>query len=73
MIEYLVIYEPGDDNWSAYVPDLPGCVTTGKDRDETEANMREAIAMHLSALREAGEAVPAPAGEAGYLRVSSST
>jgi predicted RNase H-like HicB family nuclease len=64
---YLVIYEPGDDNWSAYAPDLPGCVTTGANRDETEANMREAIAMHVELLREIGADVPAPTGEAGYI------
>jgi predicted RNase H-like HicB family nuclease/predicted RNA binding protein YcfA (HicA-like mRNA interferase family) len=68
LTEYLVIYEPGDDNWSAYAPDLPGCVTTGADRKETEANMREAIALHVLALREAGVELPAPLGEAGYLR-----
>ena len=67
MTEYLVIYEPGDDNWSAYVPDLPGCVSTGADRAETEANIREAIAAHVELLREMGEDVPAPLGEAGYI------
>jgi predicted RNase H-like HicB family nuclease len=67
LTDYLVIYEPGDDNWSAYVPDLPGCVTTGADREQTEANMREAIALHLAGLRESGQDVPAPLGEAGYV------
>ena len=67
MTEYLVIYEPGDDNWSAYAPDLPGCVTTGADREQTEANMREAIALHLMALRASGQQVPEPLGEAGYV------
>ena len=71
MNEYLVIYEPGDDNRSAYVPDLPGCVTTGASRRETEQSMRAAVALHLAALRETGQAIPAPAGEAGYLGVSS--
>jgi len=65
--EYLVVYEPGDDNWSAYVPDLPGCVGTAANRDETESNMREAIAMHVELLREMGEDVPAPGGQAGYI------
>ena len=69
MTKYLVIYEPGDDNWSAYVPDLPGCVSTGADREETEANMREAIAMHLELIREMGEEVPAPLGEPGFVSV----
>ncbi len=68
MTEYLVIYEPGDDNWGAYVPDLPGCIATGADRAETEANMREAIAAHVALLREYGEEVPTPLGQAGYVR-----
>ena len=67
MTEDLVIYEPGEDNWSAYAPDLPVCATTGADREETEANMREAIALHVLALREAGVELPEPVGEAGYL------
>ena len=71
MNEYLVIYEPGDDNWSAYVPDLPGCVTTGVSRQQTERNMLEAISLHVMALRDTGQPIPAPAGEAGYLRVPS--
>jgi predicted RNase H-like HicB family nuclease len=65
--EYLVIYEPGDDNWSAYAPDLPGCIATGADRAETESNMREALAAHVELMREYGEDVPAPLGEAGYI------
>ena len=69
MTDYLVIYEPGDDNWSAYVPDLPGCVSTGADRAETESNIREAIESHVALLREMGEEVPAPLGEPGYVSV----
>ena len=69
MTEYLVIYEPGDDNWSAYVADLPGCIATGADREETESNMREAIAAHVALLREDGKEVPAPLGEPGYVSV----
>jgi predicted RNase H-like HicB family nuclease len=69
LTEYLVIYEPGDDNWSAHAADLPGCVATGADRDETESNMREAIAAHVALLREYGQPVPAPLGEPGYVSV----
>jgi predicted RNase H-like HicB family nuclease len=65
--EYLVIYEPGDDNWGAYVPDLPGCVATGADRAETEANIRGAITAHVALLREYGEEVPAPLGQPGFV------
>jgi predicted RNase H-like HicB family nuclease len=69
LTEYLIVYEPGEDNWSAYAPDLPGCVTTGANRAETEANMREAISLHLGALRRSGQEAPAALGEAGYLTV----
>ena len=70
MSEYTVIYERGPRNWSAYVPDLPGCVATGKDRAETERQIREAIEFHIEGLREAGEAVPVPSVEAGTVTVA---
>ncbi len=60
MKEYTVIYEWGPKNWSAYVPDLPGCVTTGATREETEVNIREAIELHLEGMREDGISIPEP-------------
>jgi predicted RNase H-like HicB family nuclease len=60
MMQYVVVYERTPDGWSAYVPDLPGCVAAGDTRDEVEALMPEAIAMHVDALREDGESVPQP-------------
>ena len=45
-MKYLVVYERADGNYSAYVPDLPGCVATGDTREEVEANIKEAIAFH---------------------------
>ncbi len=60
MRAYAVLYERGERNWSAYVPDLPGCVATGKTREETEQRLREAIAFHIEGMREAGEPIPAP-------------
>jgi len=48
--DYVVIYEPGPRNWSAYVPDLPGCIATGKDRLDIEARIREAIEFHIEGL-----------------------
>lgn len=70
MKNYLVIYEPGERNWSAFCPDVPGCVATGKTRVETEGRMAEALALHLAGLQEDGEEVPKPSGvEAGYLPV----
>ena len=56
--KYAVIFEQAETNWAAYVPDLPGCVTTGRTLDETERNIREAISGHLKTLTEFGEPVP---------------
>ena len=56
--KYAVIFERAKTNWAAYVPDLPGCVTTGPTLDETERNIREAISGHLQTLREFGEPIP---------------
>lgn len=69
MNEYLVIIEQAESNFSAYSPDLPGCVATGDTRDETLQRMREAIAMHLDGLREDGLPVPPPLSSAEYLAV----
>ena len=63
-MEYTVILECGPKNWSAYVPDLPGCVAAARTRNETERLIREAVLLHLEALREDGLPVPPPATEA---------
>ena len=55
--KFAVIFEQAETNWAAYVPDLPGCVTTGRTLEETERNIREAISGHLQTLREFGEPV----------------
>ncbi len=70
MTEYTVIYEPGPNNWSAYVPDLPGCIGTGKTRSELETLMREAIEFHIEGMRQHGEPVPEPTVEAGIVGVA---
>ena len=67
MTEYLAIYEHDADGWSAYVPDLPGCVSTGRDQPEVEANVREAVALHLDGLRAEGLKVPEPTTSAGLV------
>jgi predicted RNase H-like HicB family nuclease len=58
--KYAVIFERAETNWAAYVPDLPGCITTGRTLEETERNLREAISGHLQTLREFGEPIPEP-------------
>ena len=62
-MRYLIILEPTPTGFSAYSPDLEGCVAAGDDREETIALMREAIAFHLEGLAAAGEPVPAPSSE----------
>ena len=70
MKDYAVLYERGERNWSAYVPDLPCCVVTGKTREETEQRLREAISFHIEELRLDGEPIPEPTIEAGIVSVS---
>jgi predicted RNase H-like HicB family nuclease len=68
-MKYLIVIEPTKTGYSAYSPDLPGCVSTGKTREECEANMREAIEFHVDGLREAGEAVPKPSTSATFVEI----
>lgn len=70
MTEYAVIYEPGVRNWSAYVPDLPGCIATAKSRKLLERRIREAIEFHVEGLRLAGQPVPPPTIEVGRVAVT---
>jgi predicted RNase H-like HicB family nuclease len=58
--EYLVVYEKGEKNWSAFSPDVPGCGSLGDTVEETRANMREALELHLSETAKAGEPMPEP-------------
>ncbi len=61
-MDYVVVIEKaGDGSFSAYVPDLPGCVTSGDSVDEVRVLIEEAVMMHLDSLRRHGETVPAPA------------
>jgi predicted RNase H-like HicB family nuclease len=58
--EYLVVYEQTATGYSAYVPDLPGCITTGPTLPDTRKSMQEAIRGHLAVMREFGDAIPQP-------------
>ena len=66
---YAVVIEKAPGNYSAYVPDLPGCVATGATIEETEREIREAIEFHLEGLRNAGEAIPEPTSRMAYVEV----
>ena len=70
-LTYAVIFEEAEDNWAAYVPDLPGCISTGRTLDDAERNIREAIRGHLRTLREFGEPVPQPVSLAKEIEVPS--
>lgn len=69
MNRYLIIIEPTETGFSAYSPDLPGCVSTGQTRPQVLENMREAIQFHLDGLREDGQPVPEPSVEAAFCEV----
>ena len=69
-MKYLIILEPTPTGFSAYSPDLEGCVAAGDDREETIRLMQEAIAFHLEGLAEAGEPIPAASSEPAYVEVT---
>jgi predicted RNase H-like HicB family nuclease len=68
-MRYAVVIEKGPTNYSAYVPDLPGCVSTGQTIDEIRRNLREAIDLQLEGLRRDGENIPPPTTQCDYLDV----
>ena len=68
-MEYLVIVEKGKASYGAYVPDLPGCVAAADTRREVMKLIREAITLHIEALREAGQSVPEPTSRSEVVKV----
>lgn len=73
MHRFLIIIEPGSHNYSAYAPDLPGCIATGKTLEEVKRNMRQAISMHLEGMLEDNESIPLSSSLAEYMDVPSPT
>lgn len=69
-MRFLIILEPTTTGHSAYSPDLPGCISTGRTRQETERNMREAIDLHLEGLQAEGLESPKPSGESAFVEIS---
>ena len=69
-MRYAIVIEKAEGNYSAYVPDLPGCVATGATVAEVEAEIREAIVFHLEGLREDGIAIPDAASQVEYVEVT---
>lgn len=69
-MKYAVVIEKAQGNFSAYVPDLPGCVATGASAAEVEQEIREAIAFHIEGLREDGLPVPAATSQVEYIELA---
>ena len=69
-MRYAMIIETGKQNYSAYLPDLPGCVATGKTIEEVRQRMREAIELHLAGMREDGLPIPQPTSLADYVEAA---
>ncbi len=68
-MRYAIVIERAENNYSAYVPDLPGCVATGATAEETEIQIREAIEFHIAGLREDGVPLPQPSSRVDYIDV----
>jgi len=69
-MRYAIVIEKAESNYSAYVPDLPGCVATGATVEEVESQIREAIEFHLDGMREDGVAIPAPVSKVEYVDIA---
>ncbi len=69
-MRYAIVVEKTENNYSAYVPDLPGCVATGLTVEETECEIREAIEFHIEGLVEDGLPIPQPASIVEYLEIA---
>ena len=66
-MRYLVVIEKAGENYSAYIPDIPGCVATGKTKENARQNIIEALDLHLEGLIEDGQPIPKPSSEADYV------
>ena len=69
-MQYAIVIERAENNYSAYVPDLPGCVATGATVAEVEAEIREAIVFHVEGLHEDGIPVPTATSHVEYIEVA---
>ena len=69
-MRYAVVIEKGQSNYSAYVPDLPGCVAVGDTIEEIQREIQEAIAFHLEGMRADGLPIPEPSSSVQYVEVA---
>ena len=69
MQKYLIVFEKANSNYSAYSPDIPGCIATGKNRKEVEKNIKEAISFHIEGMKEDGLTLPESNSFTEYVEV----
>ncbi len=69
-MKFAVVFEKAENNYSAWVPDLTGCVATGESLEQAEVHIREAIELHLQGLKEDGLPVPVPSSAVEYVEVA---
>ncbi|MFA6311850.1 MAG: type II toxin-antitoxin system HicB family antitoxin [Sterolibacterium sp.] len=69
-MRYAIVIERAESNYSAYVPDLPGCIATGTNIQQVEAEIREAIEFHIDGLREDGCLIPLPSSQVEYIEIA---
>jgi len=69
-MRYAIVIESAGSNYSAYVPDLPGCIATGSTREEVESEIRSAIEFHIEGLREDGSPVPPATSRVEYVEIA---
>ena len=69
-MRYAIVIEKAENNYAAFVPDLPGCIATGETIEETEREIREAIEFHLRGMREDGLPIPTPSIQVEYVEVA---
>lgn len=69
-MRYAIVIEQAQGNYSAYVPDLPGCIATGATLEEVQQQIREAIEFHLEGMREDGLSPPEPVSKVEYIEVA---
>ena len=69
-VKYAVIFEKGENNWAAYVPDLPGCMSTARTIEDLRSNIQEAIEGHIATLRQFGQPIPEPSSVAEEVEIT---
>lgn len=69
-MRYVVVIEPGETSYGAYVPDLPGCIAVAETKEEVSTLIREAIEMHLEDMKREGQSIPIPSSFTEYVEVA---